>query len=194
MAKSQAIAITGQAILALLANNVPVPEFNTARFELYQTASFNKPLEEGISLFLYRLEVNPSLRNLPAKPVLNGDNQRPPLPLDLYYLLTAWAKDTVRQQRLLGWAMRVLEDAPVLSAAWLNQQAPEPDIFRQHETVELIFHSINLQDASNLWSALKISPPLSVGYIARVVGIESPITAQETFPPVQTRDFEMAKN
>ncbi len=113
MAKAQAIAVTGQTVLGLLADNILKSEFTNARFELYQPANFQSPMEEGISLFLYRVEINAGLRNTPYKTGLDGISRRLSLPLDLYYLLTVWAKDTIRQQRILGWAMRTLEDAPV---------------------------------------------------------------------------------
>ena len=193
MAKAQAIAVTGQAVLGLLADNIPKTEFANARFELYQTANFASPMEEGISLFLYRVEVNSSLRNLPVKTGLDGITRRPPLPLDLYYLLTVCAKDAVKQQRILGWAMRTLEDAPVFSAGRLNHFGTETDVFRPAETVELIFQTLSLQDLSNLWGAFKVTIPASVAYIARVVGIDSTVSAEET-APVQTREIGFAKN
>lgn len=193
MAKAQAIAVVGQAVLGMLADNIPQTEFTNARFELYQTSNFTSPMEEGISLFLYRVEINSSLRNLPIRTGLDGISRRPPLPLDLYYLLTVWAKDVVKQQRILGWAMRTLEDAPVLSAARLNNFGPESDVFQPNEKVELIYQSLSLQDLSNLWSAFKVSLPMSVAYIARVVGIDSTISAEET-TAVQTRQFDLAKN
>lgn len=192
MAKAQAIAVTGQTVLGLLADNIPKSEFANARFELYQTANFSAPMEEGISLFLYRVEINSALRNLPAKTGLDGITRRPPLPLDLYYLLTVWAKDAVKQQRILGWSLRTLEDAPVLSSARLNHFGTETDVFEPNETVEIIFQGLSLQDLSNLWSAFKVSLPVSVAFIARVVGIDSTIPAQETVP-VQTRQIDFAK-
>lgn len=193
MAKAQAIAVTGQAVLGLLADNIPKSEFANARFELYQTANFNvSPMEEGISLFLYRVEINSSLRNLPIKTGLDGITRRPPLPLDLYYLLTVWAKDAVKQQRILGWAMRTLEDSPILSAGRLNHFGTEAEVFQPNETVEIIFQTMSLQDMSNLWSAFKVSLPMSVAYVARVIGIDSTISAEES-APVQTRQTAFAK-
>ena len=192
MAKAQAIAVTGQTILGLLADNIPKSEFTNARFELYQPANFSPPMDEGISLFLYRVEVNSSLRNLPAKTGLDGITRRPPLPLDLYYLLTVWAKDTVKQQRVLGWAMRTLEDSPVLSAGRLNHFGTETDVFQPGEKVEIIFNSLSLQDMSNLWGVFKTGVPTSISYIARVVGIDSTISAEES-TPVQTREIDFAK-
>lgn len=193
MAKAQAIAVVGQTVLGMLADNIPQTEFTNARFELYQTSNFTSPMEEGISLFLYRVEINSSLRNLPIRTGLDGISRRPPLPLDLYYLLTVWAKDVVKQQRILGWAMRTLEDAPVLSASRLNNFGPESDVFQPNEKIELIYQSLSLQDLSNLWSAFKVSLPMSVAYIARVVGIDSTISMEDA-AAVQTRQFDFAKN
>jgi len=145
-------------------------------------------MEEGISLFLYRVEINSGRRNLPARTGLDGITRRPPLPLDLYYLLTVWAKDAVKQQRILGWAMRTLEDSPILSAARLNHFGTEAEVFQPDETVELIFQTMSLQDMSNLWSAFKVSLPTSVAYLARVIGIDSTIPTEES-APVQTREL-----
>jgi hypothetical protein len=192
MAKFQAIAATGQAILGLLADSCPRPEFAGARFELYQAGNFLSPMEEGVSLFLYRVGVNGALRNHPASVGLYGERSRPPLPLDLYYVMTAWAKTAVKQQRLLGWAMRTLEDTPILPASLLNHYGPEADVFKPHETVEFIIETLTLQDLSNLWNAIKINPPLSIPYVARIIGIEAPMTQTEA-ALVQTREFEMAK-
>lgn len=193
MARTQAIAATGQAILGLLADACPKPEFSAARFELYQISNFSSPMEEGISLFLYRVAVNGARRNLPSTVGPNGERFRPALPLDLHYIASAFAQTAVKQQRLLGWAVRLLEDVPILPAGLLNNYGPEPDIFKPSETVEVILESLNLQDWNNLWSAIKTNPPsLSVGYVARMIGIESTVSLSE-LAAVQTREFGVGK-
>lgn len=192
MATSQAIAATGQAILGLMADACPKPEFSAARFELYQIGNFQSPMEEGISLYLYRLAVNGARRNLPPTVGPNGERYRPAIPLDLHYVASAWAQTAVKQQRLLGWAIRLLEDVPILPAGLLNNFGPEPDIFKPSETVEVILESLSLQDWNNLWGPVKTNPPpLSVGYVARMVGIESAVALSEA--TVQTREFGVGK-
>jgi hypothetical protein len=191
MARHQAIAATGQAIIGLLADARPA-EFDAARFELYQLKDFQTPIEEGVSLYLYRLAVNGSRRNLPPTIGPDGRKYRPPIPLDLHYLLTAWAKTAGRQQRLLGWALRTLQDAPVLPASFLNNYAPEHDVFRAHEAVEVIFDALSLQDMNNLWGVVKNVPPLSVAYIVRMIAIESEVAIEEA-REVQTRAFDVGQ-
>jgi hypothetical protein len=192
MANHQAIAATGQAILGLLSESCPKPEFAGAKFELYQPENFSLHMEEGISLYLYRVGVNASLRNMPPVVGADGKQKRPPLPLDLYYVMTAWAKTAVKQQRLLGWAIRTLEDVTILPSTLLNNYSPEPDIFQPNETVELIFDSLTLQDWSNLWNSTKTSPTVSIAYIARIINIESQMTMTTT-TFAQTREFGFAK-
>jgi len=189
VASFQAIAATGQAMLGLLADAVPKPEFANAQFELYQIGNLSNPMDEGISLYLYRVAVNGARRNMPPVTGPDGRRYRPPIPLDLYYLLSAWARSPVKQQRLLGWAIRMFEDVPILPTGLLNNYGPEPEIFQPGETVEIILESLTLQDLNNLWSATKTTPPLSVGYVARMIGISSMLPLTEA-AEVQTREFK----
>lgn len=192
MATYQAIAATGQAILGLLADACPKPEFASARFDLYQIRDFQNPMEEGVSLFLYRMSISGSRRVMPPVVRPDGKRYRPPIPLDLHFILTAWSKTAARQQRLLGWAIRTLHDYPVLHDSLLNHYGPEEEVFGPGETVELIFDTLTLQDLSHLWSEIKTTPPLSAAYLTRMILIES---ATEMFEaePVQTREFGFGK-
>ncbi|HYV11956.1 MAG TPA: DUF4255 domain-containing protein [Pyrinomonadaceae bacterium] len=192
MGTFQAIAATGQAMLGLLSDAVPRDQFPNAQFELYQMSNFQQPMEEGISLFLYRIAANTSRRNLPPTTGPDGRRFRPPIPIDLYYIATAWAPTAVRQQRLLGWAIRMFEDVPVLPTGLLNNYGPEPEIFKQGETVEIILDSLTLQDLNNFWGVSKSSLQLSVGYIARMLFIQSSMPITE-YAEVQTREFGMGK-
>jgi len=186
MASFQAIAATGQAMLGLLADAVPKPEFANAQFELYQIGNFGNPMEEGVSLYLYRVAVNGTIRNRPPVVGPDGRRHRPPIPLDLSYVLSVWARSAVKQQRLLGWTIRMFEDVPILPTGLLNNYGPEPEIFQPGETVEIILESLTLADLNNLWSSTKTALPLSVGYVARMVGISSDLPLIEA-TEVQTR-------
>lgn len=192
MATYHAIAASGQAILGLLADACPKPEFAGAHFELYQASDLQKPtMEEGLSLYLYRVTVNSSTRNPPPRLGLDGRRYRPSLLLDLHYLLTAWAKTAARQQRLLGWAMRTLEDIPILPQGLLNYTS-EREVFRANETVEVIFEAVSLQDMTNIWEVAKHNQQPSATYLVRAVALESELDLSEG-PLVQTRVFDYGK-
>ena len=180
-------------MLGLLADAVPRSEFPTAQFELYQLSNFQTPMEEGVSIYLYRIAANTTRRNLAPTVGEDGRKFKPPIPLDLYYIVSAWAQTAVKQQRLLGWTIRMFEDVPILPTNLLNHYGPEPEIFHPGETAEIFLESLTLQDLNNLWSLTRNNPPLSVGYVARMIHIESTLAISE-FPEVQTRDLQFGKN
>jgi hypothetical protein len=80
-------------------------------------------------------------------------------------------------------------DVPVLPASVLNHYAPEGEVFRDGESVQLILDPLSLPDMNNLWSAAKVAPPLSVAYAVRMLNIESDVALDEA-GPVQTRAFD----
>ena len=159
MATYRAIAATGLAIRGLLESAVPASEFPNAEFQLYRPNNFDSPMTIGISLYLYRVLVSTSRRNLPPIVAADGKRYRPQLPLDLFYMMTAWGQTAEVQQRLLGWAMRELENTPILPSSLLNHYVPEVDTFRPAETVELICETISLQDMNTLWDGFKANSP-----------------------------------
>lgn len=192
MATYHAVAAIGQAILGLLEQARPATEFDSSQFLMYQSANFQTPMDEGISLYLYRVAVSTARRNLPAKTLPDGRRLRPPLPLDLHFLMTPWAKTPAKQHRLLGWAMRVMEDTPILPASLLNHYGPETDTFRPDETVDIVNEPISLQDIWNIWEIAKHNVQVSVSYVARMVPIDS-LQYETEGPPVQTRIFDVGK-
>jgi hypothetical protein len=193
LASHNAIAAIGQAILGLLQDACPRPEFDGARFELYQSVSFSKPMDEGISLYLYRVAVNTTRRNLPPRLDAAGRRFRPALPVDLFYMLTPWARTAERQHRLLGWAMRTIEETPTLASGLLNHYAvPEHTAFLPNETVGIIQEQISIQDMFNLWDFAKHNIQVSVTYAVRLVPLDSEVLESDG-NPVQTRRFGVGK-
>jgi hypothetical protein len=186
MASPNAIAASGQAIVAMIAAGISRDEFPSAKFELYQASSFQTPMVEGISLYLYRITPSGEIRNYPPRISPDGRRYRPLLPINLHYILSSWARDAVKQQRLLGQAMRLLEDTPVIPAGILNQAGPEADTFRPTETVDLIMESISIYDMGAIWDVSKPNVQPSIGYVARMIGLESQVELTDP-ANVQTR-------
>jgi hypothetical protein len=197
MATWNAIAATSRAILGLLEDAYPRDDFGRLAFASAHvsdyTADGTDRLErDGFLLCLYRVGINGTLRNLPPRTGPDGIRYRPSLPVDLHYLLTPWAENVEKQQRLLGWALRQLEDNTILPAGLLNRYLREPDVFRPEETVELVSDPLPLADFTNVWDKLKPRMQTSMTYVARMVLIDSEIDLREG-PLVQTRVFDMAK-
>lgn len=192
MATHQAIAAVSLALLGVLDRALPKDAYPTAQVKLLQPADFGTGMAEGISLLLYRVGINTSLRNLPPRTDLTGHRFRPGLPIDLHYLLTAWATDADKQQRLLGWAMRLLEDTPILAGNEINQFMPEP-VFQPEESVELICDPLPMDQWFSLWDRLKPKVSTSMTYLARMVQLDSerPMPDSER---VRQRLFDMTNN
>lgn len=192
MATYHAIAATGHAILRLLEDACPRATFPQAQFDFLPLDENTKPISEGITLHLYRVAANASQRHTAAPNRQDDKKYRPLLNVDLYYLITPWASNADMQHRLLGWAMRTLDDTPILPPGLLNSFGPEAETFHSNEAVELILEPLSLQDMSVIWEQIKPKVGLSATYVARMVPIESVvemIKARE----VQTRQFDMIK-
>jgi hypothetical protein len=187
MALYPGIAGASQAILGLLQGASAESEFAGVDFEHYHASNLERPMAEGVSLWLYRVTVNPA-RNLPPKVDPDGTRHWPPIPLDLHYLLSAWAADPIQEQRLFAWAVRTIEDTPLLPAGVLNQHLSEADVFRPHESVELAWQPLTLQELLDLWDGARTKMRPSASYIARIVEIESRLELHE-YPEVQTREL-----
>jgi Pvc16 N-terminal domain len=181
------LAATSEAILGLLQRAAVGTEFEGLTFAHYQASNFEKPMQEGLALYLYRITVSAN-RNLPPRVGRDGRRVGPPIPLDLHYLVIPWADDAVKQQRLLGFAIRALEDTPILPSGVLNQHGPESDVFRPEETVELVFELLSVQDQSEIWDVAQTKEQVSATYVARMVEIESLRPMQDN-GLVQTRAF-----
>jgi uncharacterized protein DUF4255 len=192
MATVNAIAATTAAILGLLQDGYH-GQFGTLAFAPAQINDFagDKIPPDGVTLCLYHVTVN-GTRNRAPRVSSNGTRYRPSLPIDLQYLLTAWSSNAEKQQRVLGWAIRQLEDNPILPAGLLNRPLREADVFSADEAVELAIDPLNLTDFTNVWDKVKPRIQTSVAYIARAVLIDSDIELHEGLP-VHTRVFEMAK-
>lgn len=199
MANYLAISTAGKAILRLLenANKTEAGEiFTGAHFDLFSPADFQNPLhfvnktDIGASLYLYRVGLNATRRNPGFQPAPDRRQVRYHLPLDLYYLLTPWASSPEVVQRILGWAMSVLNQNAFLPASLLNSIGPEKEVFRANESLEIIFDPLPLADMALLWEQLKDNRSMaSVSYLARVVIIESEVAVSEN-RLVQTRQFD----
>jgi hypothetical protein len=176
MATHVAIASTCEAIVRVLRASYDPAAFNNATldFQVYVSEDFQHPMSEGVSVLLYRVYHNTSFRT-PAGRVVRGQRQRTKLPVDVHFLLTAWAKTASRQHEIAGWMMRVLEDNAIVPASLLN--AYRPDVFQPDEAVEVVLGDLATEDMFRIWEVMiQHVYQLSVPYVARVLQIESALT------------------
>jgi len=168
VASIQAITTVSRAILALL-ERARTEELGSVALSAARTADLATPPADGVALVLHRLSPRQTLRSTPPGSDPRRPGALPPLPVDLHYLVTAWGPTAERQQLLLAWVMRTLEDTPVLSAALLNRSAQVAPVFREHESVELLREPFSQEEFASLWESLRSCAQPAVPYVARTV-------------------------
>ena len=125
----------------------------------------------------------------------NGDRVRnPPLALDLHYLLTAYGSGDFHAEVLLGHAMFVLHEMPVLTREAIRTAIPVPppltlpngltgaNLADQIEQVRITPETMSVEEISKIWSALHSQYRPTAVYKASVVLIESERPVRPTLP------------
>lgn len=194
MANYRAISAVSDAIVNLLQSQYSPADFDGAslQFRVYVARDFTaSPMQAGVSVFLYRIYPNHSQRTPAGRLNPDGTRQRPMLPLDLHFLLTAWGRDASLQHAIAGWMMRVLEDTQVLPAGLLNHRYP--GTFGDDETVDLTITDLTTEELFRIWEVIVNNAyQISVPYVARNVRVESLQSVSEG-APVQERTLDFQK-
>ena len=140
-----------------------------------------------INLLLYHTQYNAAWRNQDMPRQVNpGETGRPPLALDLYYLVTAYEKEdgdpNVTAHQLLGRAMSVLHDHPVLGTEEINAALADNDLGNQIERLRIAPQPMSLDEVSKLWMIFQSSYRISAAYQVSVVLIDSTQPARAPLP------------
>jgi hypothetical protein len=148
-----------------------------------------------LNLFLYMVVRNAAFvtADMPRQ-VLPGESGFPPLPLNLYYLMTAFGRDDDTTQpfghELLGKAMSILHDHAVLTPADISAATqsllPASDLAQQLERLRITFHPLSIDELAKLWTGFSMQYRLSAAYEVAVTLISSTL-ATRTPLPVLTR-------
>ena len=192
MATYTAIASTCEAIVRLLRSSYDPAQFGGAAldFQVYVANDFTTPMEEGISIFLYRIYQDGTNRMPAGRMLPDGSRQGTKLPLDIHFLLTAWAKKASLQNEIAGWMMRVMEDNATLPASMLN--AYQPNVFQPDEAVEVVLTELSVEDMFRVWEVMIGHVyQLSVPYQARRIDIDSLVSKSPDGAIIQRRVSDM---
>jgi hypothetical protein len=125
-----------------------------------------------LNWFLYQVEHSATWQNDPMPP---DPASRPPLGLTLYYLLSAYGEndDDVKAHTLLGYAMSLLHDTPVLGPQLIRDTLEGNDLYQQLERIRITRQPVGTEEMSKLWSTFQADYRVSVAYQVSVVLIES---------------------
>lgn len=168
-----------------------------------------KPNDQGVisrqlNLFLYHVAPNTGWSNmgLPSRDARGTRITNPPLALDLYYLLTAYGKEDLEAEILLGYAMQRFHETPVLTRDAIRTALVQPggpvsgvgilpsalgalsasDLADQVEQIKFTQHPLNVEEASKLWSAFQTNYRPSVAYHISVVLVQTDGVVKSSLP------------
>ena len=150
-------------------------------FELFTTSSFETTPTDKVSLFLFRVEVDPTRRHRDIPPATLGAPAKVALALDLRYLLTVWVSDAEREHQILQDCIEILDRNAIVSGAQLDSAYDwEPGA-----ALKVVLDALSHEDMMRLWDLLEPTYRLSVPYLVRTVKL-TPV-AQPDAPPVLSR-------
>jgi hypothetical protein len=162
---------------------------------------------DGVNLFLYKTSESPFARNMDWRgdPTNPTPMKRQPLALTLTYLLTAYAKkgdataqDDITAHQILGNALTVLHENPVLNDihdgdfdADLNTNFAD-ELRNSFEKIKITPLPISMEEFSKIWTGLSKAYRLSVAYEVSLVQIAPTSVGPFTGPPVQRTSLGVA--
>lgn len=182
MSSPAALATVTATLQHLLSNVAPGASVTTQP----PSTARNGGAGEQINIFLYSTHYNTAFSNAPTPgEIRNGEHAYPPLPLVLKYLITAYgaSDDDISGQQLMGQAMSLLHDHPLLGPTDIVGISPDSSLDQQIERVRITPDTLTLDDMSKLWTSFQSAEyRLSTGYEVSVVLIESTRASRAPLP------------
>ncbi|MDN0075095.1 DUF4255 domain-containing protein [Crenobacter sp. SG2303] len=155
-----------------------------------------------INLFLHQVTPNAAWRNegLPSRDASGAQRlSNPPLALDLHYLISAYGAEDLHAEILLGYAMQLLHETPVLARdAIRTALSPSPAVGAtlppalraladcgladQFEQIRITPATMGSEEMSRLWTALQTHYRPTAAYQVSVVLIQSVLPTRMVLP------------
>lgn len=124
-----------------------------------------------LSLYMYYVEPDGTLRNQRLLEVSATDQRFPPLALQLHYLITPLADEEDQNHLILGRVLQHFHDAPFVDS--LNGGPLDDSFGGNSNQVRIHLESLTMEQLSQIWGALNTDYRISVGYTVRVVTVDS---------------------
>ncbi|EST20568.1 DUF4255 domain-containing protein [Streptomyces roseochromogenus] len=196
MSNTLAVATVTEALRQQIAQSL-APDIPFAVDVAARKPPTDPPAEPTITVFLYQVTPNPSLRNMDA-PTRAADGTvltRPSAALDLHYLISFYGDEAeLVPQRLLGCVVRTLHENPVLSKAMIEAAAEQPylqgtDLADSPQRVRFTPTALDIDDTSKLWGMLyQNNTPYALSLIYQGIAVMIDGRATPVEPkPVKTR-------
>jgi hypothetical protein len=160
----------------LLWANIQHDSVITAIIKTEQQITFNAPYklvagqnqQDSLSLYLYRIIENGEIKNRPLELRDKHTLNFPPLPLNLFYLVTPLSSSVDNDHRLLGKTVQTFYDNAIVRGAAL-----QGGLQNTTEELRIILNQISLEDITKIWSSFMCPYRLSLSYEVKVIAIDS---------------------
>jgi len=166
------------------------------------SAANGQPSNNRLNLYQYLTTRNPGWSNIryPSRNSAGEPCSNPYLALDLHYILSSHSTANFNAEILLGFAMQVLHEMPVLDRDAIRNSLSAPaavdggilpsafqtlvaaDLADQIEQIKITPQNIGLEEISQLWSAVNAPMRMSALYLVSVVLIESTASTRSALP------------
>jgi hypothetical protein len=165
----------------------------------------------SLNLFLYRTSLNQGWTEV-GLPAFDGNGTRissPPLALNLHYMLTAYGSADFQAEILLGYAMHLLHERPVLDRPAIRRALdPSPldstilppafqaltasDLADQVEGVTITYEPMDTEEMARLWAAIQSHYRPTASYLVTVVLIEARKPSRTPLPVLSRGPVDLA--
>ncbi|KXF83022.1 DUF4255 domain-containing protein [Enterovibrio coralii] len=155
----------------------------------------------ALNIFLYHTDVNNAWANQ-CLPTRNSNGERvnnTPLPLDLFYIVSAYGTADLHNDVLLGYAMQILHEHPGFTRAEIQtalnpspaiaaglppllQALADTGLADQAEAIRIAPHTMSVSEKSALWSALQSQYRQSALYRVSTVLIQAESPTSNALP------------
>ncbi len=179
----------------IVGSDVTVSALSPQRVDL---STANDPNQLNIFLYLALPNSGGSGFDLPTRDSAGARLRNTPLALDLYYLATAYGSGDFFAEMILGHAMQVLHENPILardairaklkpSAIPTNPEVALADsgLADQTEQIKISQEKLTTEEISRLWSAFGAEYRPSVAYRVTVILIEAHASTKTALPVLQ---------
>lgn len=170
MSQSTAIGMVSESLRNLLEGEMvlsPKPEVTIL-------APDESGSEHRVNLFLYKVQENPTLKNMDWQVKPGSPNQLvpPPLSLNLFYLMTAYKQNdpqtgNSQAHEILGDAMRVFYENSIVPYVYLSEGLKD-----SKEQIRIMLNTLDLDELSKVWATFTKAFRLSVLYEVSVVQLD----------------------
>ena len=156
---------------------------------LFSTRDFTGTLANRVALFLYRVDIDESRRNVELPRLTPASPRRQALGLELHYLLTVWGqKNAEGEQVMLARCMDILDRHALIAGPLLDPGYP----WEAEDSLRVSINHLSTEDMLRLWDSLEPPYQLSVPYVVRTARLAARERPDATIADSRTLVFTPA--